>query len=255
MEYIWFVPVLIGIIGGIFFLLIFNLVLVFPGWLGMVALPYFLPLLHALLKHLFHEPFFIVVILFVFPIFAVFSGVPCITRVRSTFATSSLRLFPSILHVIIAFLTLRPIYKLPILIVFQLCCPLLLEPLQVWVAELRPLCIIHVTHWPLESLFLCSLINVRCHQLLVALITLLWVCVCLLLSSLWLWSRLLFNIEETSVQSHFPQLNSHINNGRQVSLGCPVPWLEVQVGLILGGQVASHKVLKQLEVPIVINSL
>jgi hypothetical protein len=31
MEYIWFVPVLIGIIGGIFFLLIFNLVLVFPG--------------------------------------------------------------------------------------------------------------------------------------------------------------------------------------------------------------------------------
>lgn len=255
MEYIWLVPVLIGIIGGIFFLLIFNLVLVFPGWLGMVTLPYFLPLLHTLLKHLLHKPFAFVVILFVFPIFAVFRGVPCITRVRSTFATSSLGVFPSILYVVIAILIIRIIYKFSVLIVLQLSCPLLFKALKVWVAELCPLCIIHVTHWSLESLFLCFLVNVRGHQLLVTLIALLRVCVCLFLCGLRLRSHLLFNIEETSVQSHFPQLNSHINNGCQVSLGGSVPWLEVQVGLILGREVASHKVLKQLEVPIIINSL
>jgi len=123
------VPVLIGIIGGIFFLLIFNLVLVFPGWLGMVTLPYFLPLLHTLLKHLLHKPFAFVVIFFIFPIFAVFRGVPCITRVRSTFATSSFQVFPSILYVVIAILIIRIIYKLSILIVFQLSCPLLFKAL------------------------------------------------------------------------------------------------------------------------------
>lgn len=33
MEHVWFMPVLIGIVGGIFFLLVFNLVEVFAGWL------------------------------------------------------------------------------------------------------------------------------------------------------------------------------------------------------------------------------
>ncbi len=232
MEHVRLMPVLICVERGIFFFLVFDLVQVFAGWLyiDIVSLGEVLSLFNSLLKHLLHEFLivFIIIVLLIVIFFIVVVRVSSLSGVRSTIGSALILvidIFPSFFSVFVTLFAIRIINKLAIFVVFKLSGPLSFEALEMRVAELGPLCIVHVAHGSLKCLFLSSLVNLGSHQLLITLVTLLRVgesLSCLFLIFKLLSISFLFNIKKSAIQSHLFKLNSHINYGSKVGLGCLV---------------------------------